>query len=108
MATRRVSLALALLGVAVLTVGTGEFTSADTDRGLRVVVTGDDALLEIDHGSRSLSNGVHRRVRLLSLRNQFGDGSLSVSVVRVVGSGDPRPPRVKTSRSSRKTGERRR
>lgn len=91
----RFSLALALLAVVVLTASTGGFSSVDADRSLEVAVVDDDhALLEIDRGNRSLANGVHRKVRLLTLRNQFGDGPLAVPTVRVVGSGESQPPRV--------------
>ncbi|MFC4447717.1 hypothetical protein [Halorussus aquaticus] len=95
MTRSRFPLALALLAVVVLTASTGGFSSVGADRSLDVAVADDDhALLEIDRGNGSLANGVHRNVRLLTLRNQFGDGPLAVPTVRVVGSGDPQPPRV--------------
>ncbi|WP_137284855.1 hypothetical protein [Halorussus salinisoli] len=96
MTPRRVSLALALLGVVVLTVSTGGFSSADTQRGFQVTVADDDdALLEVDRENESLPNGDHRNVRLLTLRNRFGDGPLVVSSVSVVGSDESQPPRVR-------------
>lgn len=96
MTRRRVSLALALLGVALLTVGTGGFASVDTDRAIRITVADDEnGFVGIERGNRSLGNGVHEDVTLLTLRNQFNDNPLEVSEVRVSGENESQPPRVR-------------
>lgn len=93
--TRRVAIALALLGVAALVTSTAGFSSTIADRDVRVAVADDDdALVGVDQQNRSLRNGVHENETLLVLRNQFDDGPLAVSNIRVAESDDPRPPKV--------------
>lgn len=96
MTRRGVSLALALLGVVLLTVGTGGFSSVDTDRSVRIGVADDEnGFVGVEQGNQSLSNGVHEDVALLTLRNQFNGNALEVSNVELAESDDSRPPRIR-------------
>lgn len=89
MTRRRVSLALALLAVALLAVGTGGFGSSEVDRGLDVAVVDDEsALLGVEVGENDadevrLDNGDNRDVTLVALENQAGDSALRVANLRV-------------------------
>lgn len=90
MTRRRVSLALALLAVALLAVGTGGFSSSAADRGLEIAVVDDErAFLGVDVGGDGetvrLDNGNrdNRNVTLLALENRVGDSTLRVADLTV-------------------------
>lgn len=98
--TRRVPLALALLGVALLAVGTGGFSSSTADRSVSVAVVDDkNALLKVDVGNKTaeadetgdvdgvvrVDNGnsppENRNVPLITLENQADSSELTVAKV---------------------------
>jgi len=82
--TRRVSLALALVGVALLAAGTGGFSATTADRGVNVAVVDDEnALLGVDDESVVLDNGNNSRVSLLTLENQADASPLTVTDLTV-------------------------
>jgi len=81
---RRVPLALALLGIALLAVGTGGFSATSADRGVSVAVVDDEnALLGVENGAVALDNGNHSDVTLLALENQADSTRLRIADLTV-------------------------
>lgn len=85
MTRRRISLALAVLGVVLLTVGTGGFSSVDADRNVRIAVADDErALLGVNERTPELDNGRQRDpVVLFVVENQASSSQLDVTVLDV-------------------------
>lgn len=102
MTRRRISLALAVLGVVLLTVGTGGFSSVDADRNVRIAVANDEhALLGVDERTPEPGNGRHRDpVVLFVVENQASSSQLDVTVLDVESAhvddarGEGRPAKV--------------
>lgn len=96
MTTRRVSLALALLGVTALVVSAGGFSAGTVDRGISVAVVSDEsAYLGVDANEPVLVNGHHTDVELFTLENQVDSKPLTVSILEVQGANwSESPPKV--------------